>query len=786
MKRFLINIKGIVQGVGFRPFVYNLARLYDLKGFVKNTSAGVIIDAQGDNVDSFVLSVKESPPPLAKIEHIDTVELPIADYKDFTITESHDEQNRFTLISPDVSICDDCLNELLDPSDRRYNYPFINCTNCGPRYSITERVPYDRINTTMSVFKMCQLCESEYKNPIDRRFHAQPNACVECGPNVWLKVVNRDFDVNKDIPPVLQAISIIKNGGIIALKGLGGFHICCNAEDEDAVSKLRQRKRKSNKPFAIMLCDIARLRLVCETDEYQERLVMDLRRPIVLLRKRKNAALNVAFAVAPNNEYLGCMLPYTPLHYLLFYQGSAQAHFNALVMTSGNLAEEPIVKDNDEAEEKLSGIVDAFLFHNRGIFTRVDDSVIKVFTGFSDQKASSKELPLPVFIRRARGFVPEPIRIGGSQAEVIGCGSDIKNVFAITKGEYAILSQHIGDMENEATANFFEQTLKNLSEVYRFHPTAVGYDMNPDYYSSRLGEEISNRLNIPSFKFQHHECHIASVVAEWGLEGDVIGVSFDGAGYGYDGSIWGSEFMYFNGDRFKRLARFDNLALPGGDLAVKQCWRLAISFMRKNLDNDDYWEYIKDLGFFVKHGESNIFNITKMIDNNILSPLSSGAGRYFDAVSSLIGACQYNTYEGESGVTLESLVYQVQTDGHQSYPFSLSGCNQEKDDVLIVDFRETAYGIFYDIFNGLDKRIISLKFHNTIVNIVTEIVKHYVVVCKTDKVVFSGGVWQNDFLLKRASQLLKNDGMKVYFNSKVPLNDGGIALGQVYLLKNCI
>ncbi|MCX8027574.1 MAG: carbamoyltransferase HypF [Thermodesulfovibrionales bacterium] len=777
MRRCLIRIRGIVQGVGFRPFIYNLAKSLYIKGFVQNTSDGVIIDAQGENIDDFIASIKGHPPPLAKIESIEIHDLPLTQYDDFTITESDDEHSRFTLISPDVSTCKDCLTELLNPTDRRYLYPFINCTNCGPRYSITQRVPYDRVNTTMSVFKMCHDCQSEYQNPTDRRFHAQPNACVKCGPRVWFEVVNHNLKVYSGQDPILQAIDLLKKGGIIALKGLGGFHICCNAEDEDVVSRLRQKKRRSNKPFAIMLPDVSKIKSVCFIDEQEERLITDVRKPIVLLKKRNIAGFNIAPSVAPNNRYLGCMLPYTPLHYLLFFQGSNGSNFNALVMTSGNIAEEPIVKDNGEALEKLSNIVDAFLFHNREIFTRVDDSVIKVFS------TRSESINLPIFIRRARGFVPEPIKIGGSNREVIGCGSDIKNVFAITKGEYAILSQHIGDMENDATAHFFEETLRNLSAVYRFNPSAVGFDLNPDYYSSRLGMEISDKLNIQAFRLQHHECHIASVVAEWGLDAPVIGVSFDGAGYGWDGNIWGSEFMFFDGFNFKRLARFEELVLPGGDIATKQCWRPAISFLRRNLTDSDYWQYVERLGFIKRHGMTNIKNITKMIDNKISSTISSGAGRYFDAVASLIDACQYNTYEGESGITLESLAHQSRQDSFEQYPYRLAQGKGNKDTMFVIDFEETTYAIINDIINGINKEIVAMRFHNTIVSIVVNTLKNLTDEYKTDKVVFSGGVWQNDLLLKKTSERLINHGLKVYFNSKVPLNDGGIALGQVYLIK---
>ncbi|MFQ3574681.1 MAG: hypothetical protein SNJ53_08645, partial [Thermodesulfovibrionales bacterium] len=402
------------------------------------------------------------------------------------------------------------------------------------------------------------------------------------------------------------------------------------------------------------------------------------------------------------------------------------------------------------------------------------------FATTSEETNIKCQFPRPIFIRRARGYVPEPIRIGGGNAEVIGCGSDIKNVFAITKAEYAILSQHIGDMENDATISFFEQTLKNLSEVYRFTPCAVGYDLNPDYYSSRLGQEISERLDIPSFRLQHHECHIASVVAEWGIDRDVIGVSFDGAGYGWDGSIWGSEFMYFDGMQFKRLARFHDLVLPGGDLATKQCWRCALSLMRNNLTEDDYWQYVRRLGFIEDYGEATIANITNMIDKKISSTISSGAGRYFDAVSYIVDACRYNTYEGEAGIALESLAYHCDKGKDECYPFFI---DKQDQSYIKVDFKETLYALLNDRFSKTKRETIALRFHNTLINIVTDVVKNCVERCKTHVVVLSGGVLQNNLFLKGVIQGLIKEGLKVYFNSQVPLNDGGIALGQVYLVR---
>ena len=554
MSHLRILIKGIVQGVGFRPFIYNLAKSFGLKGYVKNTSNGVIIEAEGEFLNEFLQSIQNKCPPLARIDSIEIEKLPDRGYEGFIIISSIDEGS-FTLISPDISICDDCLAEMLNSSDRRYLYPFINCTNCGPRYSITNNVPYDRPNTTMSVFNMCLQCLSEYNDPLNRRFHAQPNACHECGPKLEFRV--QSSELTPLSPPLLRrelkggafpeknpieaTIELLKQGAIVAIKGIGGFHICADAENEDAVKRLRERKRRSNKPFALMSPDTEAVRQFCEVSDEQEKLLKDKRRPIVLLKKRVigdgswvmgegKSFINLPEDIAPNNRYLGFMLPYAPLHYLLFFYpithnpSPITYHFNALVMTSGNLSEEPIVISNDEAVSKLSDIADAFLLHNRDIFMRVDDSVIKVrnvqsvksresgaprSTHDTQRKSGHRQrtriTELPSFIRRARGYTPEPIQLKDDGPDVLGCGADIKSTFTITKGSYAIVSQHIGDMENLETLNFFEETLNNLKQVYRANPVAIAYDLHPNYLSTKwalLQSQISNLKSQTNPKYQ--------------------------------------------------------------------------------------------------------------------------------------------------------------------------------------------------------------------------------------------------------------------------------------------
>ena len=813
MNRVLINIKGIVQGVGFRPFVYNLAKSLHLKGHVTNTADGVAIDIEGEDVTTFIDRLSKEAPPLSEINSIDISLLPFYGYEDFEILKSSD-RGSFTLLSPDVSICDDCLKEMFDRDDRRYLYPFINCINCGPRYTITNAIPYDRHNTTMSVFKMCQECEREYNNPADRRFHAQPNACPVCGPHVQLKVKSEKFKVyerEEDAAagfslrenPIKETIKLLKQGAIVAVKGLGGFHIACDATNKEAVEGLRSRKRKSNKPFALMAPDMEAIERYCEVSEEEKKLLVSNKRPIVLLRKKRGADCTVSLpeALAPNNQHLGFMLPYTPLHYLLFFYplsplpregrgGEESTHFSALVMTSGNLSEEPIVIDNDEAISKLSDIADAFLVHNRDIFMRADDSVVR--RHFLMHKVK------PLFIRRSRGYVPAPIALDDDGPEVLGCGADIKNTFTLTKGNYAILSQHIGDMENYETVKFFEESLRNLKSVYRANPVAIGYDLHPDYLSTQWALNQESEVSPPRFAergqgsqntdpqlstlnsqllfygIQHHYAHIASVMAENGIKRKVIGVAFDGTGYGTDRNLWGSEFLIADVEDFKRAGHFKYLPLPGGEIAIREPWRVAISYIRYIAGNETM-HYLKSIGFIEKYGKDRIDDILKIIDNREFSPLSSSAGRLFDAVSAMLGICDKNTFEGEAAIALES--YTVD-DIDEDYPVDVIFKEE-----MEVDFSLTILRLIEDIARGIGNEIVATKFHNTIVTVIAGVVQKLSALYKLNDAVLSGGVFQNMYLLKNTIDRLKSAGMNVYINEKVPSNDAGISLGQAYIIR---
>lgn len=766
LKSFKIHIKGIVQGVGFRPFVYNLAKKFDIKGYVINTSDGVLIEAEGENVHEFIKSIKSEHPPLSIIDAIKIEKKEYKNFKDFSITESID-RGSFTLVSPDVSICDECLREMLDPKDRRYLYPFINCTNCGPRYSITKKVPYDRPNTTMAVFRMCQSCLKEYNDPNSRRFHAQPNACHECGPRLQIKIKNSGFNVKEERNPIETAIDLLKRGSIIAIKGLGGFHLCCDAINEEAVRNLREKKRRNNKPFALMAPDIDKIRQFCDVSDDEEKLLKDKRRPIVLLKK-KSEAKKLPDEIAPNNKYLGFMLPYTPLHYLLFYYPLKNSisnipNFSMLVMTSGNISEEPIVIDNDEALMRLSEIADAFLLHCRDIFMRVDDSVTKM--GF----------PLS-FIRRARGYTPEPILLNEEGPDVLGVGADIKNTFTLIKGRYAIVSQHIGDMENFETLNFFEETLKNLTDLYRASPIAIAHDLHPEYFSTKWA---LRQKNVKKMGIQHHYAHIASVMAENNIKEKIIGVAFDGSGYGTDGNIWGSEFMICDLTGFERIAHFRYIPLLGGEKAIKECWRTALSLLYQT-DSKNIYENLETIGFLKKYKKEDIEKILKMVESSILSPLSSGAGRLFDAISAILGVCDRNTFEGEAALCLESAI--TKKESLEIYPYRI----RDKEKPFTVDFSDMVSSIIEEIKNEVDKGLISKKFHNTIVDVILKVVNLISEERGIKKVALSGGVFQNDYILENTIREIEKSGLEVYTNRLVPCNDGGISLGQAYILRKAL
>jgi hydrogenase maturation protein HypF len=806
--RAQIVVKGIVQGVGFRPFVFNLAETLGLKGYVTNSTDGVLIDVEGSRLDDFVERIRSEAPPLSQITDVSMTTLPLWGYQDFSIHASIEQAGNlpFTLISPDVSVCDDCLREMLDPSDRRFLYPFINCINCGPRFSLTLSVPYDRPNTTMAAFAMCPDCLREYSNPRDRRFHAQPNACHVCGPEVEFRMRNAECGMRNG-EAVKGAVNLLKNGGIVAIKGLGGFHIACDAANDLAVKRLRENKRKSNKPFAVMAPTVEHAGRFCRISADERSLLLSKRRPVVLLQKKPGQCLSEA--ASPGNSRLGVMLPYTPLHFLLFYHplgsglSATEPHFDALVMTSGNLSEEPIVRDNDEAVEKLSGIVDGFLLHNRDIFMRVDDSIVRMRNSecgmrnkegiekSTDAYADSQNSAFRIrhselsFIRRSRGFAPDPIMLPDEGPEVLGCGADLKNTFTLTKGRFAIPSQHIGDMENYETLKFFEESLANLKTVYRAEPVAIAHDLHPGYLSTQWAIEFGIRnaecgikdvkSAIQLFTIQHHYAHIGSVMAEHGLKTPVIGVAFDGTGYGTDGNLWGGEFLIADIDGFERAGQFRYVSLPGGEAAIREPWKTAVSYVVSAF-GQAAGRVFDDIGFSRKYGIQTIEQLMIIAKSRDFSPLSSGAGRLFDAVSALIGVCDHNTFEGEAAMALEALTREGSND---EYVVEL----KRENSYTVVDYSAAISGITRDLGRGVSREVIATKFHNTVATVVRTLVGRIREQSGIRDVALSGGTFQNRYLLDRVIRLLSQDGMRVFTNGKVPCNDGGISLGQAYLVR---
>ena len=739
------TIKGVVQGIGFRPFVYRLALHYGLKGKISNTTTGVSLHVEGikGDIDSFSRDLHEKRPPLAYITEISSRSAPVRNFKRFAIAGSIRQNSLSTLISPDISICGDCLREMLDPGDRRYRYPFINCTNCGPRYTIINNIPYDRPYTSMERFSMCASCRAEYEDPGNRRFHAQPNACPECGPQVGLyDNHHRSIDTTD---PVGQAIKLVKKGKILAMKGLGGFHLVADAENQEAVSLLRERKRREEKPFAIMSYDMENIHKYAYVDPDEEELLTSVQRPIVLLRKRRPN--RIAESVAPRNNYFGVMLPYTPLHYLLF-----QNDFIALVMTSGNISDEPIAIENDEAFNRLANIADLFLIHNRDIYLRSDDSITRRTAGATR------------VIRRSRGYVPMPVFLKADLPPVLSCGAELKNTVCLAEGDKAFLSQHIGDLENLSSYEFFQMTIRHLKKILRIDPEILAYDLHPDYLSTRYAEE---QKDIRKIQVQHHHAHIVSCMAENGLQGDVIGLSFDGTGYGSDGRIWGGELLVADEKGFSRAAALSYTPMPGGAAAIKEPWRMAVSYLY-----DAYGEGLRELGIPVirETGEKDMETIIKMISNGINSPLTSSLGRLFDGVAAILGVRSRVCFEGQAAMELEMTADQV-TEAHYNYEW-------ESGEYYRIMPQPIVRGVVEDFLKGIKPPEISAKFHNTLIRLFSDICE--VVSREKDikRVVMSGGVFQNSILLTGLTKALEDRGIQVFSHRIVPTNDGGICLGQ--------
>ncbi len=743
-----IHITGVVQGVGFRPFVYGLATRLGITGWVRNTSAGVKIEVDGslEALTAFINALQQEAPPLAQIDEFHVQKCAPNGFSTFEIFHSETIADAFQPISPDVSLCSDCWRELLDPEDRRYRYPFINCTNCGPRFTIIKDIPYDRPSTTMAPFIMCPDCASEYGDPLDRRFHAQPVACPVCGPQIWLEV---DGDRLAEREQALQtARQLLQEGRILAVKGLGGFHLACDATNPEAVATLRRRKLRVDKPFALMMPDLATVETHCYLQPAERSALEARQRPIVILDRRPESS--VVREVASGQDTMGVMLPYTPLHVLLI---EPEPGFpQALVMTSGNLSEEPIAIENEEARKRLSDLADAFLMHDRCIHTRCDDAVMRIFDGAA--------YPL----RRSRGYAPYPVHLPWENPPLLAVGAELKNTFCITRGRYAFLSHHIGDLENYETLCSFEEGIAHFERLFRMRPEILAYDLHPDYLATRYALKRAERENLTAIGVQHHHAHVAACMAEHGLDGEqpVIGVSFDGTGYGDDGTIWGGEFLVANYRDYERPFHLAYIPMAGGEAAVRQPWRLALAWLeRADLEWDENLPPVLASSAKVRH------IVRRQLELGLNSPLTSSMGRLFDAISALVGVRQRINYEAQAAIELEA---RVDPDEAAAYQFAIS--EDEVDPIPVI------HAIVADLRAGLDIGRISAQFHNGVADMVDQVCcligKRY----GLEEVALSGGVWQNMILLTRVVQRLHKSGFAVYLHRQVPTNDGGLALGQ--------
>lgn len=735
-KNLLIKIDGLVQGVGFRPFIYKLAQKHKVTGWVENANDGVYIEINAGTLsDAFINDIRTTAPIASQIYTIKISEIPYKIFDNFSIIKSSNNSQQVTEISPDIAVCDECLEDIRSQKHRK-NYPFTNCTNCGPRFSIIKELPYDRERTTMKSFKMCKICSSEYKNIYDRRFHAQPVACNSCGPKYYIYNQTSEFDELLN-----QLVAIINNGGTFAIKGIGGYHLGCDAFNEFAVQKLRIIKKRDEKPFAIMANNSNAAKHFAHINSSEEDILNSWRRPIVLLTTKEN---NFPFGITNGLNKIGVMLPYMPIHHLLF----DKLNTNALVLTSANISNEPIIIDDDIAEQTFADKCDIIIHYNREIFNRTDDSVAIVQHGICK------------LIRRSRSYAPSPIRLNFDLEGIFAAGAELENTFAIGKGNQAIISQYIGDLQSAAALQFYEETYSRFSNLFLFKPIIAVCDLHLDYKSSIF----ANKLNIKTVKVQHHHAHIASAMAENELDEKVIGISFDGTGLGQDGNIWGAEFFLCDLNEYERKYHFDYLAIPGGDIATKEVWRSGISLLYKV-----YGSKINDLDLeIVNMYRHKLPLIIQAIEKKINSPLSSSAGRLFDAIAAIIGVCTEAKYHAEAPMLLESAI-NIANDDNYSY-------NIENN---IIIFDKMVSEISQDMLNNVTKSDIAAKFHNTIAKICYDIALILSNKFNINKVVISGGTFQNKYLTEKISKMFNLSHIKLFTNSKIPTNDGGIALGQI-------
>lgn len=744
MATYQIVVKGIVQGVGFRPFIYNLANSCNITGYVKNTSSGVVIEATADEstLRSFCERIQKEAPKLSRIEYFDFQLIVEKLFSGFDILESESRPGYFSLIPPDMAICDDCLRELRDPSDRRYRYPFINCTNCGPRFSIINKMPYDRPYTSMAGFIMCPDCKKEYKDPQDRRFHAQPIACPVCGPQLSLyiaqnKIAERDEALQK-------ARSIIKSGGILALKGLGGFQLICDAANTSAVQRLREGKLRSAKPFALMASSLDVVSSFIKINDNRSDL-NGYQHPIIIAPIENTSLAHIA----PGQNTLGFMLPYTPLHHLLM--DGEPGYPQVMVVTSGNISDEPMVVDDHLAFSKLGKIADGFLSHDRPIINRVDDSVFRI--------GVNTVTPM----RRARGYSPDPVQISASIPGIFAAGALLKNTFSITHEDRVFISQHMGDLDNAETYMAYRESVDHFFDLFQFSPEGIACDMHPDFLSTSFASVMAERYQVPIIPIQHHHAHLAACLAEnlLPLNEDVIALTFDGTGYGPDGAIWGGEFLLGSAAGSERAGHLQYLPLPGGDAAIKRPYRIALAYLHALdlLDKDPFLEN--------RCSNQELHLLITQLDKNLNVFQTSSMGRLFDAISSLIGIRHEVSYEGQAAIELEEIADPSIEDG---YPFSLV------DGQFMV--KSLFENILVDISENISVPVISSRFHNTVISASSEMIQHIIGSKPINTVLLSGGVWQNQLLLSKMQIEIHHLGLRVFTHHLIPPNDGCISLGQ--------
>ncbi|MBV9216822.1 MAG: carbamoyltransferase HypF [Acidobacteria bacterium] len=743
--RLRIAIRGAVQGVGFRPFVYRLANELRLKGFVKNSPRGVLIEVEGNGgtIDQFLLRIPRELPPRSFIQSLESTHLDAIVFSDFRIEDSDEEGVKKALVLPDVATCPDCLEDVLNPENRRYRYPFTNCTNCGPRYSMIRSLPYDRRNTTMARFEMCAECLAEYDDPLDRRFHAQPNACPECGPQLELWDAEGKVTATRG-GALIAAADAVRKGSIVAVKGLGGFHLICDAANDKAVQELRLRKRREEKPLALMCPSIEFAMALCSISDLERRLLTSPEAPIVLLTAKKDA--KISSRIAPGNPYLGVMLPYTPLHHLLTREVSMP-----VVATSGNLSDEPMCIDENEAIERLGGVADAFLVHDRPIERHVDDSIVRVMAG--------REMVL----RRARGFAPLPFEVRGAREPIVAAGAHLKNTVALAKDGDAFVSQHIGDLETKEAFDAFGRVIKDVEHLYDIRPSIAACDMHPEYISTKWAD----RSGLRSFPVQHHYAHVLACMTENEVHPPVLGIAWDGTGYGSDGTIWGGEFLSINETGFERAAHLRTFRLPGGDSAVRDPRRTALGLLYELLGEKLFER--KDLFPVVSFSDAELNVLRKMLSQCLNSPLTSSAGRLFDAVAAILGLRKHCAFEGQAAMELEFLARDSET---SSYELRLV---KENGSPIIVDWEPMILSLLSDINCGIPAATTAARFHNSLVEMIAAVASE----CGTESIVLTGGCFQNRYLLEHSVKRLRKDAFKVYWHQRIPTNDGGISLGQI-------